>query len=280
MNEELPRDSAWRGMATAVVRLMFMLALAWTTSPAQAGTIADARLAGAGVEVTLDDVVISSTTDLIAGETVKNFHLQDATGGMCVFGPNAAVDQLLALAGEGDLVTITATTASHQGLFELNLFDGPFSMVNNGYAGVPSAMPITLVDLQDYSPTAEALESTLTTLAGVSFLDAGGTFDGATDYMVTDGVHNGWIRVSTYEQDIVGTIIPGGTVDITGLVSQWDDGNPPPGQPGVGYCITPRDLADIVPEPASLSLLTLGALFVTRRRRQCRFVARRPSYQT
>ncbi|HUU83111.1 MAG TPA: PEP-CTERM sorting domain-containing protein [Phycisphaerae bacterium] len=242
-----------------------LLALIWAASPALAGTVADAKLAGPGVEVTLDNVVISSTTDLIAATTAKNFHVQDATGGLCAFGPNFPIDQLLAEAGEGDSISITGTTTSWQGLFEFSLFDGPASLINNGYVGTPLAIPITPGDIQDYSATAEALENMLATLTDVTFVDAGGVFAGATDYMVTDGVHNGWIRISTYEQDIVGTTIPAGSVDITGLVSQWDDNNPPPGQPGVGYLLTPRDLTDIVPEPATLWLLALCAMALTRR---------------
>lgn len=232
-----------------------------------AGMIADAKLAGPGVEVTVENVVISSTTDLISSTFHKVIYIQDSTGGMAVFGDNANIDSILAQAGEGDAITLTATTESWNGEFEFQIQDYPFSFVDHGYVGIPPAASITPADLQDYSATAEDFECTLATVSGVTFVDAGGVFEGETDYEITDGVFTGEIRVSTFEQDLVGTVIPSGVVDITGIIGQWDLTNPLPGTPGVGYCLRVRSLADIVPEPATLSLLLFGGIVALKRRR-------------
>ena len=180
-----------------------------------------ARAAGAGAEVTIACAVISSTTDLIAAGTAKNFHVQDLTGGITVYGSNTDIESVLGAASEGDLISITAVTASYNGLYQLNLYAGPFDSTSNGFVGVPAPAPVTVADFQDGSPTAEGFESMLVTLSGVTFVEQG-DFLGLTNYTVTDGVLTAMVRISTNEQDLVGQPIPCGRIDITGIFSQFD----------------------------------------------------------
>ncbi len=208
-------------------------------------TVAAARAAGVGVEVTVGNVVISSATDLIASVNSKNFHIQDATGGITVFGNNANVDSLLALAGEGDSITINAFTGSFNGLFELVLSAGPFSLTNDGAVGIPDPISVAVADFQDFSPTAEGYESMLVKLSGVTF-EQSGTFLGLTDYTVTDGSQSALVRIATNDLDLVGATIPCGQIDITGVFNQFDVANLPTGTPGEVYQLLPRSIADIV----------------------------------
>ncbi len=234
---------------------------------AMGGMIADARAAGPGVDVVVDNVVITTTTDLVSSPWQKNIYIQDTSGGMTIFGDNEDIDLILSQAGEGDAITFSGRTISWQGEFEFHIQDYPFSFWDPDYVGIPEPTFTTLADLEDYSDFAEDAECMLATVPGVTFVDAGGVFEGEANYEITDGVSTSEIRISTYQQDLVGTVIPSGVVDITGMISQWDPSNPPPGTPGVGYYLRVRSLADIVPEPATLLLLLFGGLAMLRRRR-------------
>ena len=129
-------------------------------------------------------------------------------------------------------------------------------------------MATTTADYQDASGTAEGLESMLVSLNDVSFADAGGTFNGSQNYTVTDGVNDVTVRVSTGDLDLVGTTIPTGQYNLTGIFSQFDGSDPRDG----GYQLLLRSTADI--EPVSRTgnngpspALGLGALAARRKRK-------------
>ncbi len=217
-----------------------------TGNRAEAVDIATARAGGIDQLVTLDNVVVSNTTDLIGSSSVKNVHVQDATGGITVFGDNAVIDALGLTAG--DQITITGYTDEFNGLFEL-VDEAPDQSTgnlvvntNSGNIGIPLPIDITVTDLQDGSGTAEGLESKLVKLTGVTFNDAGGTFSGFTNYTVDDGGTTATIRVSTNDLDLVGETIPAGSVDVVGIFSQFDSSDPRDG----GYQILIRSINDIV----------------------------------
>ena len=210
--------------------------------PDDCETVAAARAAHPTTTVTIACAVVSSTTDLIASAASKSFYVQDATGGITVYGSTADVDSVLAVVSEGDLITITAVTASYNGVYELDLYSGPFDATSNGFVGVPAPVPVTVTDFQDGSPTAEGFESMLVTLSGVEFTGAPGQlFQASTNYTFTNGVLTTTVRISTTDQDLVGEPIPCGPVDITGIFSQYDTSSPY----DAGYLLLPRTTADI-----------------------------------
>ena len=215
--------------------------------PALAGTTADARAAGDGVVVTIDNAVVGNTTDLINSLAVKSVHIQDAFGGITLFGGNDEIDGLLV--SEGESITITGETSSFNGLFELETpFPDPFIIVNNGFVGLVTPAVITLTDMEDGSLTAEGFESTLVRLNNVVFQNAGGVFAGSSNETVENILmtSTGTVRISTTELSIVGLTIPSGPVDIIGVFSQFDGGGPGPGVPGNGYQLQPRSILDII----------------------------------
>lgn len=236
-------------MKTAWIYLSVACLLA-VTSPALAGTIADARAAGNGVVVTINGAVVGNTTDLINSQAVKSFHIQDATGGIAVFGGNAEIDALLGQCfegcSEGDSIDLTGTTDSFSGVFELV---APFSgFVDNGPVGLVTPALITLTDMQNGSATAEGFESTLTRLNNVQFQNAGGTFVGSSNEIVENILmtSTGTVRIATTDLTIVGLTIPSGPVDIIGVFAQFDAANPGPGVAGNGYQLQPRSILDII----------------------------------
>ena len=201
--------------------------------------IGEAEGFGAGQEVTLCDVVVSSTTDLVASSNSKSFQMQDATGGITVYGSNADIDAILAAVGEGDLIDLRGTTAEYQGLFQ---FIAPFFIEDVvGNVGVPAPIPTVPADYQEGSGVAEELESKLVVLAGVAFQEVGTFAPG--NYIVSPdgGVTTVTVRIATADLNLVGEPIPVGPVTLMGIFSQYDSSEPFDD----GYQLLPRSMADI-----------------------------------
>jgi hypothetical protein len=229
---------------------------------AKASTIAAAKAMPLGSVVTLNNVIIGNTTDLVNSSVSASFIVQDSTGGSNIFGSNADIAALLTGLSAGDRINVTGTTASFSGLFQLIQPSLVTSLVTAA-VGVPAPVVTTTADYQDFSPTAESLESKLVSLANVHFtgIVPGQTFAGATNYTVTDGVKNATVRIQTTNISLVGDSIPTGQVNISGVFSQFDSGNPVPGVAGIGYQLYPLDDSSItlVPEPGTCILASMVA---------------------
>jgi hypothetical protein len=218
--------------------------------------------------VTIDNVTIGSTIDLVNNATLASFVVQDSSGGAQIFASDFDIGHVLGLSVAGDRINVTGTTSSFNGLFQLAQPSLATTFVASG-AGAPASIVTTSADYQNSSATAEALESKLVSLAGVSFtgINPGQTFAGATNYTVTDGVRDVTVRIQTGISSLVGDQIPTGKVNLTGVFTQFDATNPLPGVPGSGYQLLPLDNASIVliPEPTSCVILTFAALAGIRR---------------
>ena len=255
-------------LAIAVVAGLQVNQTAWAV------TIAASKLLPDNTATTIDNVVISNTIDLINSAGSANFHVQDATGGVTVFGTSAVITAALTGVNAGDVVTISGTTDSFNGLFEMV---APLTVVLvTDEAGVPAPLATTTPDYQNLSGTAEFFESQLVKLPSVQFtgLLPGQMFAGGVNYTVTDGVLNAITRISNNAQSLVGDLIPTGPVRLTGIHSQFDAANPLPGVAGVGYQLLLLDDSSVIPipEPASATLFVLAIVgfvggFVRRRAR-------------
>lgn len=210
-------------------------------------TLDEARAAANGTMLTLGNVIVTETTDLVSSSNFKSFTVQDMSGtggddrGLTIFGANADIDAILAQAPMGSILSLSGTTTTFNGLLE---FGGALT-VNQvcGTTALPAPVAITTADLQDSSPTAEAYESVRVTLSCVTFNDAGMTFASGTNYTVTDSglSQTAIVRVATADLDLVGQTIPSGPVAITGVLSQFDSSDPRDG----GYQLLVARLADI-----------------------------------
>ncbi len=207
-------------------------------NPCECLTVAEAKAMTDGTPVYLCDVVVSSDTDLISSSSGSTIHIQDATGGFTVYGSTANIDALLTELSLGDQVDITGVTDSYNGLAE---FVAPFSVLNNdGAVGVPAATVVTVADLQDGAANAEAYESMLIRLECVQFVETG-TFAYGNYHVWTGSGNQALVRIATNDIDLIGTAIPTGSVNITGILSQFDSSSPYDG----GYQLMPRSTADI-----------------------------------
>jgi Family of unknown function (DUF5689) len=213
------------------------------------GTIQDTKSASDGDPITVADVVIVSTTDLISSANSKSFTVQDMSGtagayrGITVFGPNADIDEILGAAGPGSIISISGELDVFSGLNELSFLTG--YQICGSTTTVPSPVAITAANMQDGSALAEALESVLVTLSCVEFNDAGGSFAGGANYTVTDpnSTLSAVVRVATASLDLVGQPIPTGGVAVTGILSQFDGSDPRDG----GYQLLVRSISDLTP---------------------------------
>ncbi|MHC4093324.1 MAG: hypothetical protein ACYSVY_24150, partial [Planctomycetota bacterium] len=197
--------------------------------------IATAKALGSDIGVRLCDVVVSTRLDMSGTADAWTFYVQDGSGtagearGIAVFGNDAEIEALIGPTGspiviDGDQIDLLGTTSQFFETFELASGEIPLELdAIDGNVGVPAATPVSVLDMQDSSPRAEELESVLVELSCVSFVDAGASFAGAANYDVTDdGILFATIRIATTDLDLVGTTIPSGFVNVSGIVTQFN----------------------------------------------------------
>lgn len=182
--------------------------------------------------------VIVSLLDTTASGSNRGFTIQDTSGvdmsgpgganrGLLIFGFDSDFgvgtewDDFVDTLSEGDTVDVQGDLTSFAGVLEFVPRDLADISVT-GTAAVPSPIVITAADLTDGAPTAANLQSTRVTIECVSFT-ASGNFAGGTDYEITDGVDTltGKVRIVTNEVPLVGTQIPFGPVNLTGVHSEF-----------------------------------------------------------
>lgn len=226
-------------MSPLKVLPLLLFSLLASFLPAAGMTIAEVRAHGAGQQVTISEAIIASTSDTVAASSSSSFQVQDATGGITVFGTAAEIASLLADHEAGDvMVGLSGTTGTFNGLFQLQ---APFNLASSRPgSGPPEAPPITPHDLQDQAGTAESLESRLVSLRDVMFQQTG-TFS-AGNYQVSsqDGLQ-ATVRVSHSGLPIAGASIPAGRVNLSGVFSQYTTSNPADN----GYQFLIRSPADL-----------------------------------
>ncbi len=190
-------------------------------------------------------------------------YIQDATGGVCVFGVPQYCGDI------GDLVQADGVYDQFNGLLELaeaGMVGWPkVTLISSGN---PLPEPVVLTPAQaagafgpDYC---EPNESRLVTIADVVVLDAAGnalpagaTFAGDLNYRIA---HSGADRATNYTimrlysiaacgktNPLIGTAVPTGVVHVTGVLNQYDSSAPYTS----GYQVLPRLLTDIRPADAT-----------------------------
>lgn len=146
-------------------------------------------------------------------------YIQDATGGIPIYNPTTA-----SMMNVGDEVTVTGTMAEFRTLLQVSSVS-TWTVNSSGNSVTPvAATPAGMDDMN---------ESELVTMNGVSFENGGQAFSPGT-HTFTDGTETGIIYLRS-DNPLVGSIIPVGDVNLTGIVSIFD---------GV-YQLLPRSAADL-----------------------------------
>ncbi len=152
-------------------------------------------------------------------------YFQDATAGIAAYGGSVGV------VNRGDTITVTGTLKNYNQLLELD----PLTSVVVNSTGNPLPAPIVLTPNQ----ISEQYESRLVKINNIEFNDAGQNFTGNNLYEFTANGQTGYIYIKN-GQNLVGTVIPSGMVNLTAICSQFHYSNP-----NGGYQLLPRDLNDI-----------------------------------
>ncbi|MFG0306889.1 MAG: hypothetical protein ACF8Q5_11820 [Phycisphaerales bacterium JB040] len=237
--------------------------LALCAGAAVATPVQDARNGAPGTFWDIPSGVVLNNFDTVNSGSVASFFIRDTTdpfGAINIFLSQGDYD-LLGLQ-VGDVVSITqGERDAFNGFAELT-FPSAVSLIGSG--GDASAIAITGADLQNGAATAEGLESQrvgVTAMAAAS--DVGNNWASGTNYTFTDGFGSFTVRVATQQiADFLNANygpISAGPLEIEGIFGQFDSTG---GTSGYQLLIQ-----DVVPTPATATLLGLGGLIASRRRR-------------
>ena len=200
--------------------ILFLLFIALVNSAFSQANIAEARTYAVGATMTVSGVVTN-------GEELGTIrYIQDETAGIGIYDWNVTYFQ------RGDHVTVTGILDSYNQLLEVASLTA--HAVNS--SGNPLPEP-QLIAVDDFG---EEYEGEIVRVNQISFVNAGGTFSGNTNYNITAGGETGQIRINT-ASPLVGTLIPTSEVDLIGIMSQFDYNNP-----NAGYQLLLRNLDDII----------------------------------
>lgn len=191
-----------------------------------AQSVADARNAALGSSVTISGIVTSGPS--FGGVR----YVQDATGGIAAFPGNGSAPGFSP--DPGDAITLTGTLTEYSGLLEIT----PISSYTINSMGnlLPTPEVITPNGLD------ESVESRVVAIEGVYFNGSGVFSAGTWPVQIGTQVANVYFRSG---HPLIGTAVPTGPVDITGIASQFDPSDPYTS----GYQLLPRSAADFVPHP-------------------------------
>jgi phosphatidylserine/phosphatidylglycerophosphate/cardiolipin synthase-like enzyme len=182
-------------------------------------TILEARGMAVGTVVTVTGIATNGS------ELGIIRYLQDNTAGIAAYG------SMVGTVNRGDNITVTGTLKIYNQLLELD----PLTSVVINSSGNPLPDPIVLTPNQ----ISEQYEGKLVKINFVEFNDAGQEFTGNNLYEFSASGQTGYIYVKN-GQNLVGTVIPTGFVNLTAICSQFHYSNP-----NAGYQLLPRDLNDI-----------------------------------
>ncbi len=184
-------------------------------------TIAEARTQPIGATVIVQGIV----TNGIEFGAIRYF--QDETAGIPIFNGTGILDNIV----PGDEIKVTGQISEFRNLLEITDEGGDFS-VEVISTGNPIPDPVTGVALAD--GFSEEYEAQLIQFEDVTFVEEGTFAEGSNNYQISNGPFGIFqIRING-GTDIAGTPIPQETINITGLMGQFQD----------SYQLLPRGLKD------------------------------------
>jgi phosphatidylserine/phosphatidylglycerophosphate/cardiolipin synthase-like enzyme len=202
---------------------LFILLASFLTLAAQAQviSIATARLRDTGTVITVSGTVTNGA------ELGAIRYFQDKTGGMAAFG---GVDTLK----RGDSIVITGKMVIFRNLLEIQPVTSVQVIARN--------KPLPEPKIVQFAQLADSLEGQLVAFKNVTFTLTG-NFAAATNYDINVGATKTQVRSGPAGNVLVGTLIPTGSVNIVGILSQFCSA--PVVGCTTGYQTLLRDTADI-----------------------------------
>lgn len=197
---------------------------------AQAVTIMQARSQATGSLVTVQGTVTNGP------ELGDIRYLQDGTAGIALYPGNGSAPGFSASVQTGDSISLSGYLTNYNGLLEIT----PVLSFQVIAKNRPLPIPKT-VQLSDIN---ESLESQLLRINCLSFTDSEGSFTGNRTYTLLDPNGDSAAVYLRNGSPIVGNLIPDKPVEITGILSQYNQ-----------YQLLPRTTADFT--PASCFYLTI-----------------------
>jgi DNA/RNA endonuclease YhcR with UshA esterase domain len=172
----------------------------------------------------------------IMGTQKNNFFLQDATGGINVFGN--VFDSTSLNIKQGDRLKVTGKVIVYNGLAELEATS--ITRISEGNA-LPTVKDITILDLNTFT-IAEPLEGTLVKVSGKVTATSGSPNVNVT--FVDENNKSTTVRVmGATGIKVESDLVIGKSYSITGIVGQFHSAASPTG----GYQVFPRSVQDITP---------------------------------
>ncbi len=187
-----------------------------------------------GIPVKLNEFVTVNGKVTAGKEFGAPAYIQDATGGIAVY--DFAFTDSVEI---GEEVTITGKVTQYAGLTELTdvVIDS-----RHGSGGEPHPLTLTAADiLSDGVGGIEKYEGLLVRLNNVTVNTTAWTVNGAgTNYRLRDATGEIDVRIDK-DVNLANAPAPGGSFDLTGIVSQYQQNSPFIG----GYQLMPRRLKDV-----------------------------------
>jgi hypothetical protein len=254
-------------MSARSARLFACVALLMATA-ATADPIAPLHTKAGGALLGKSATVRGVVTGVYSTAKVTRLYVQDATGGLCLYGSPVTCAAL------GDSIEATGTVASYSGLTELSgRSEAPLVVTKLGRASAPpkpALLSITQLNEGEKADGSEPDESRLVTITSVfirmsdgSAPAEGARFKDDTNYRLLPAgaagaagpdttAAYGVLRVQDAEgceglASLDGAAIPSGAVNVTGVISQHADRTTGKG----GYQVLPRTPADLVAASAA-----------------------------
>ncbi len=179
--------------------------------------------------VCVTNAIVTDVYDRVNSTTSKHFFIQDqsAVKAWLIHGSNTEIDPLLGQIEPGDIVEMTGT---HQEYFNTQQLVAPFTITVLGQQPLPAPFVTTVDDFDENFPINEQYLSTRVTITNARFQagDQGNPF-AYGNYTIEDATNPALtmaLRIGNSEPGalpILGTTIPSGTVEITGIMTIFSD---------------------------------------------------------
>jgi len=199
------------------ISLLFAALFISNTIFAQAD-IAEARTYAEGANVTVTGIVTNGSS------LGKIRYIQDNTAGLPIYNDDNVTENI----NEGDEITVTGVMGQFNGLIQISIAS------TNDYTLISSGNPLPTPHIVTPNGINADIESELATVQNITFVDAGNIFGVGTHEFTDTNGESSVIYVRS-GHPLVGTIIPLGAVNLTGIVSIFQG----------TYQLLPRGLGDI-----------------------------------